>query len=178
MVIFHGYVSQNQMVNWMMGISWELTELTELTTSNCVFLWLIFLWLHHGHILRTWICIYIYICIRICITTIIIVLITIIAVIIILCTYSLISYMDSLGIQYSNKALRQFCHLVFHRMWDTQHLEQHRLCGIPSCLVEQDSNNTIYNCGSAIPLHLMVASCVGCFEEKNADGELAWQTSQ
>ena len=43
-----------------MGISWELTELTELTTSNCVFLWLIFLWLHHGHILRTWICIYIY----------------------------------------------------------------------------------------------------------------------
>jgi hypothetical protein len=114
----------------------------------------------HGYV-------YIYICIRICITTIIIVLITIIAVIIIiLCTYSLISYMDSLGIQYSNKALRQFCHLVFHRMWDTQHLEQHRLCGIPSCLVEQNSNNTIYNCGSAIPLHLMVASCVGCFEEK------------
>ena len=166
MVIFHGYVSQNQMVNWMMGISWELTELTELTTSNRVFLWLIFFmaapWAHTPYMDM-----YIYICIRICITTIIIVLITIIAVIIIiLCTYSLISYMDSLGIQYSNKALRQFCHLVFHRMWDTQHLEQHRLCGIPSCLVEQNSNNTIYNCGSAIPLHLMVASCVGCFEEK------------
>ena len=152
----------------MMGISWELTELTESTTSNCVFVAYFFMaapWAHNSPYMDM----YIYIYIRICITTIITVLITIIAVIIIiLCTYSLISYMDSLGIPYLNKALRQFCHLVFHRMWDTQHLEQHRLCGIPSCLVEQDSNNTIYNCGSAIPLHLMVASCVGCFEEKNA----------